>query len=60
MREPTKAMIAAGCDEADEQLDSDYCSNMDGDRTDYSYLRSDAAKPIWQAMIDAALRPDRV
>lgn len=55
MREPTKLMLDKGMDAALEAMDSDWSSDADGNRHDYSYLRSDAPAAIWQAMIDAAI-----
>jgi hypothetical protein len=55
LREPSKDMIAAGHDKAADCMDTDFDSDRDGERHYYSYLRSDAPKPIWQAMIDEAL-----
>lgn len=50
---PTKVMLDAGMDAANDALDSDYSSTADGDRDNYSYLRSDAPAKIWAAMVAA-------
>lgn len=53
-REPTKAMLVAGMDKADDCLDEDFSSNSYGERSYYSSLRSDASAQIWSAMLEAA------
>jgi hypothetical protein len=58
MREPTPKVLDAGMTAAENALDSDYSSDGDGNRYDYSYLRSDAPAEIWKAMINAALSTD--
>lgn len=55
MRDVTKEMAEAGDCEADNQEDSGFSSNIDGDRYSYSYLRSGAATAIYIAMVNAAL-----
>lgn len=55
LMEPTRKMIEAGNIEAENQLDSDWDSGSDGESYNtYTHLRSDAAKPIFQAMLKAA------
>lgn len=55
MREPSKLMLDAGMSAGSDALDSDWSSDADGNRHDYSYLRSDGPSIIWRAMLDAAL-----
>ncbi len=55
LREPTKEMILAGQTAADDAMDSDTCSNANGDRFEYHDLSSDGPMEIFQAMIDSAL-----
>lgn len=52
---PTKAMLAAGMAAAEDCLDSDWDSGLDGEsHNSYTTLRSDAPKTIWSAMLTAA------
>jgi len=48
---PTKAMLDAVMEAANDAMDTDY----DGDGESYSYLRSDAPHMIWKAMATAML-----
>lgn len=57
MREPGKQMIDKGEDALEGHKDSDYSSNIDGDRESYEYYTSGACRDMWQAMIDKALKP---
>lgn len=56
MRVPTKEMAVAGDDALDECVDSDWSSDADGNRHDYTTIRSDAPGTVYSAMIDAALK----
>lgn len=54
---PTKQMADAGMTAAEDALDTDYESNIDGDCFAYTALRSDAPSVIYAAMIAAAPTP---
>ena len=55
MREPTKAMIFAGDSAKEDCVDETWSSDDDGNRYDYTRIRSDISSRIFTAMIDAAL-----
>lgn len=55
MREPTKEMVLAGDDEKEACIDSDWDSDVDGNRHDYTIINSDLPARVWRAMLDAAL-----
>jgi len=51
LEKPSAKTLDAGMDAADDALDSNYSSDIYGNRYDYSYLRSDAPSEIWKAML---------
>lgn len=55
MRDATKEMIAAGDDAKEACVDSDYDSDADGNRYDYTTINSDLPAIVFRAMIDAAI-----
>lgn len=55
IREPTKEMVIAGDDAKENCIDSDWSSDADGNRHDYTTINSDLPAIVFRAMIDAAL-----
>lgn len=51
--EPTKEMVVAGDDALQDCVDSDYSSDADGNRYDYTTIRSDAPARVYKAMLSA-------
>lgn len=49
MRTPTKEIIEAGGVAMDDALDGDWESDADGNRHDYSWIRSGAQTDVWRA-----------
>lgn len=56
MREPTKEQAICGRDALDDCVDSDWSSDADGNRHDYTIISSSAPAQVYRAMIDAALK----
>jgi hypothetical protein len=56
MREPTMLMVEAGDVEKEDCIDSDFDSDADGNRHDYTTINSDISARIFRAMIDAAIK----
>ena len=52
-REPTKEMVVAGDDEKEACIDSDWESDADGGRHDYTIIDSDIVSRVYRAMIAA-------
>lgn len=59
-KEPSRVMIEAGNGEAENQMEHDWDSGSDGEsHNSYTYLRSDAVRPIYKAMIAVAAAEDQ-
>lgn len=59
MREPTKEMADKGGDVLDDCKDGGWDSGGDGEsHNTYEYIMAGSQTTIYQAMIDAALKPD--